>query len=181
MQRPRNRQKDNNTERKSNAYHSWLTKLIYTHLHLPQTGSACHCRIGSSSYLVVSQRWSDPPKPVNTRELMSLLTAFSHHSAHVCVSSFNHKHNVQYALSGITVHNLYLLSITLMALAELGSPSSTSSSSTPPRPSWSCLSSSLSKAFLSFRLYLGLKPYVPSRTSIFGLLTNAWDWRKVRE
>lgn len=63
--------------------------------------------------------------------------------------------------------------VTLMALAELGSPSSTSSSRTPPKPSWSCLSSSLSSAFLSFRLYLGLKPYIPSRTSIFGLLTSA--------
>lgn len=73
-------------------------------------------------------------------------------------------------------HNTVVTSpcFTLMALAEFGSPSSTSSSSTPPRPSWSCLSSSLSKAFLSFKLYLGLKPYVASRTSIFGLLTSAW-------
>lgn len=70
-----------------------------------------------------------------------------------------------------TYDNIY--HVTLIALAELGSPSSTSSSSTPPRPSWSCLSSSLSKAFLSLRLYLGLKPYVPSRTSIFGLFTKA--------
>ena len=62
---------------------------------------------------------------------------------------------------------------TFMALAELGSPSSTSSSRIPPRPSWSCLSSSLSRAFLSLRLYLGLKAYFPSRESIFGLLAKA--------
>ena len=65
---------------------------------------------------------------------------------------------------------------TFMALAEFGSPSSTSSSRIPPRPSWSCLSSSLSRAFLSFRWYLGLKAYFPSRESIFGLLAKAWHW-----
>ena len=68
-----------------------------------------------------------------------------------------------------------------MALAEFGSPSSISSSRTPPKPSWSCLSSSLNNAFLSLRLYLGLKPYVPSRTSIFGLFTSAWDWKMTKE
>lgn len=59
-------------------------------------------------------------------------------------------------------------------MAALGRPSSTSSSNTPPSPSWSCLSSSLNRAFLSFRWYLGLKAYFPSRTSILGLLANAW-------
>lgn len=65
-------------------------------------------------------------------------------------------------------------------MAELGRPSSTSSSNTPPSPSWSCLSSSLSRAFLSFRWYLGLKAYFPSRTSILGLLDNAWREGEVR-
>lgn len=67
--------------------------------------------------------------------------------------------------------------LTLIALAALGRPSSTSSSNTPPSPSWSCLSSSLSRAFLSFRWNLGLKAYFPSRTSILGLLANAWRER----
>lgn len=63
--------------------------------------------------------------------------------------------------------------LTFMAFCALGSPSSMSSRRIPPSPRWSCLSKSLSRAFLSFKLYLGLKAYFPSTTSIFGLLTRA--------
>lgn len=63
--------------------------------------------------------------------------------------------------------------LTFIALCALGSPSSISSKKIPPSPCWSCLSRSLSRAFLSFKLYLGLKANFPSTTSIFGLLTRA--------
>ena len=63
--------------------------------------------------------------------------------------------------------------VTLTAFWELGSPSSMSSKRIPPKPRWSCWSKSLSRDFLSFKLYLGLKAYFPSITSILGLLTSA--------
>ena len=43
----------------------------------------------------------------------------------------------------------------LTAFWELDSPSSMSSKRIPPKPHWSCWSKSLSRAFLSFKLYLG--------------------------
>lgn len=45
-----------NDQRARNKIISWLTKLTNSHLHLPQTGSVCHCRTGSFFCLVLSQR-----------------------------------------------------------------------------------------------------------------------------
>ena len=76
-------------------------------------------------------------------------------------------------LTGMGSLNRRHVLLTFIAFCALGSPSSMSSKRIPPSPRWSCLSKSLSRAFLSFKLYLGLKAYFPSTTSIFGLLTRA--------
>ena len=57
-------------------------------------------------------------------------------------------------LSGRFTNNIWSPKA-LTAFWELGSPSSMSSKRIPPKPHWSCWSKSLSRAFLSFKLYLG--------------------------